>query len=180
MKISIFFKKEGFTLIELIVVFSIIALLSASGIAGFVTFSRSQTVTTTVQDVKNMLVAARSEAFAQVSSACPSGQIFNGTEVIFCHTLEFGSPVSCPQCLGNTDYEMDLLCGGTASPLILLQKKKLPAATTITVNQVIHQPFCPTFTFQPISGGVIDNGTITISAYGKSQTVTVSRTGVVQ
>src|SRR3989344_5954196 len=61
----------GFTLIELIVVFSIFSILSALGLASFVTYSRAQAVTTERNNLIQTLNVAKSRAQSQVKpSTC--------------------------------------------------------------------------------------------------------------
>src|SRR5579872_5583919 len=63
---SIINHQWGFTLIELIVVFSVMVILSSIGIASFVVYSHSQAVDTNMKEFKTMLFTARSNALSQL------------------------------------------------------------------------------------------------------------------
>src|SRR5258708_37050931 len=97
---------KGFTLIELIVVFSIMAILAVAGLAAFVDFSRQQTINTVAQDVKTMVFSARSRAASQVS-LCPSGQTFNGYLILFCPKP---AGDACATCNISSGYQLDVRC----------------------------------------------------------------------
>lgn len=61
-------RQAGFTLIELLVVFSVIAILSAIGIAAFVSYSRSQQVVQTANNLKLLISQARFNALSVVKT----------------------------------------------------------------------------------------------------------------
>ena len=70
--------EKGFTLIELMVVFSILAVLSTIGVAAFVSFSRTQTLNAAASDIKSMLNLAKSRAYSQVKPSvtpCNTSQL---------------------------------------------------------------------------------------------------------
>lgn len=162
----------GFTMIELLVVFSIIAIISSVGLAGFSSFSKEQTMKTTVDDIRAMLHSARSYTYSQLNS-CGNSQQFSGYQVVFCKT----NKGSCSTCLGTNDYELDILCNGSPynSPI---QSKKLPANITVTAA------VCKSYTFQPITNTVVssDNQNVTVSYNGSSfsKIISVSQLGIVQ
>lgn len=58
-------KCNGFTIIELVVAFSVIIVLSLAGIAASVSYSRAQSLTTAVQELKSVLNQAKSYAQSQ-------------------------------------------------------------------------------------------------------------------
>ena len=59
-------KSEGFTLLELIVVFSIIAILSTIGVASYTSYARQQLLQGAVNDLSAVLNTAKSKASSQV------------------------------------------------------------------------------------------------------------------
>lgn len=165
----------GFTLIELIVVFSVMAILATAGLAAFVDFSRQQTINTVAQEIKTMVFDARSRASSQVS-LCPSGQQFNGYLVLFCPTSG-----SCTSCASGADYQLDIRCNSTDT-LVAGTAKKLPPKITIT-------PESHTLLFSPITGTVsspcdspaASSWNINVSGFGKpAQTVSVYSSGIVK
>lgn len=67
---------KGFTLIELIIVISIVAVIATSGVAAFIQYSRSQTLDLARNEVVSMLNTARSQAQSQViPNDCTSNSI---------------------------------------------------------------------------------------------------------
>lgn len=165
----------GFTLLELIIVFSIIAILSTFGVTGFVTFSREQTLNTTTQDIKTMLAAARSYSLSQLTAQCQFKGSFSGFQVQFCPV-----PTSGCSCQGGYEgsgsyYELDILCDNAViAPS--LEHKKLPLNVTTTAQ-------CKSYTFQPITGNVSGAGTFSVlynvPGFSKTKTITVTTQGVI-
>lgn len=170
--------QKGFTLIELIVVFSIMSILALIGIAGFVSYSRTQTLNNTVADIKTLLASARSYTSSQVSTNCPSGETFTGYQVRFCTTYSGSTKQVCGQCSAKADYELDLVCNNTVVyPSVVT--KQLPASVQVVGS------LCQYFQFNPISSAVVGAGSITVqyNVSGniiKSQTISVSSAGLVQ
>src|SRR4030042_4548027 len=72
---------RGFTLIELIVVFSILSVLSAAGLASFVTYSRTQAVTNERNNLILILNVAKARAQSQIKPSSCSTQTLRGYEV---------------------------------------------------------------------------------------------------
>lgn len=173
-------KQAGFTLVELIVVFSIMVLISSLGLAGFVNFSREQTLKSTAQDIKSMLISARAYSLSQLNS-CGNHQ-FSGYSVYFCNT----NNVQCGSCRGiypNGDqeryYELDILCDGVPDANNPKQYKKLPANVTVNAST------CKSYTFEPITSAVVasdGNQSISVSYDNTSysQTITVTPQGVIK
>lgn len=168
--------KIGFTLIELIVVFSVMAILSTAGLAAFVSYSRQQTINTVTQEIKTMLFDARSRASSQVS-LCATGQSFDGYLVIFCPKNDTCAPCS----LGPTPgYQLEKRCGGVDT--IAGIEKPLPPNVTVV-------PDSHNILFGPVSGTVspqcdglaANHWNIAVSGYGKTQqTITVNDTGIIK
>lgn len=178
MKAAAFLRKEnGFTLIELIVVFSIMSILALIGIAGFVNYSRVQALNSAVADIKTMLSSARSYTGSQVSTQCAAGQQFGGYQVRFCTTYSGGNKQSCGQCTAGVDYELDVICNNTVS-FPSVQTKKFPPGVRVNAN------VCQSFQFNPISSSVTGAGNFTvqfnITGYVKSQTISVTSSGLIQ
>lgn len=147
---------RGFTLIELILVFSMIGIISIFGIASFISYNKSQTLNTAVSDVTAMLNLAKSRASSQFKPTggnCDSRPL-DGYQVVFT----------------TTTYSLNAICGGSVDSLTN------PAKT-------LSQPFTfdasRTFLFHSLSGGVdcapTSCGTaITINGYSGQATKTIT------
>jgi prepilin-type N-terminal cleavage/methylation domain-containing protein len=159
--------KNGFTLIELIVVFSVIAVLSTIGIASFVSYSRAQTLQQATNDFISVLNTAKARTAAQVkpSPECASSSTLQGYSVTV--TLTGSS---------NT-YALNVICSGVTTSI-----KTVSLPTGVTFNSAIATP--PTTTtnvrFSVLSGGVTGSGNIVIYSYGSTKTVTVNSVGGIQ
>jgi len=187
--------QKGFTLIELIIVFSIMSILSTIGIASFVTYSHSEAVDTTMKDIKTVLFTARSRAGSQLKQGtCASSNLqLQGYEVLFCCTTN-----GCPTCYQpsqqtgqgdyqpNPDYEMNIVCanadGSGATHEVVSSKKFAPNISFVSGVQTT----ATSFFFQSVTGAVTTNNTsanpseVAISGYGITKMATVSASGVVQ
>lgn len=165
-------KNYGFTLIELVVAFSVIALLSTVGIASFVSYSRSQALSVSVKDLVNTLNLAKSRSLSQVLPSQCLGQSLIGYEVKLCSLPSS----SCPP-LADYSYELNVVCLGIIVPPI--ETKKLPVGISFDENQTTTTSFL----FPILTGGVNmggGDGTIVLSGYGQTRTITVNSSGVIQ
>lgn len=151
---------KGFTLIELIVVIAVTAVLSIVGIAAFVTYSQTQALTTSVQDVASVLNVAKSRAQSQVKpqvGPCASG-ILDGYKVTV---------------TSNTTYELSAVCGG--NDFQIAEQKK-----TLGKNVTFSSPVGSAFFFRVLSGSVEGAPEVAVSAYGKTKAITVNSSGKIQ
>lgn len=137
-------------MIELMIVFSILAILSTVGVAAFVSFSRTQTLNAAAGDIKSMLNLGKSRAYSQVKPStppCNTNQL-DRYQVKICKIAGVSSGV----CINteDADYELDVRCGGNyVSPPI--KTGKLPGGYRIE-----NSP--STFSFPVLTGGIIFDG----------------------
>lgn len=157
----------GFTMIELLVVFAIMAVLSILSIASFSSYNTIQKLTTTMLDVKTSLQYAKSQTASQVN-ICASGQQFVGYKVLLC--CQGGS---CPTCLSQNDYEVDIVCSGGSS---FVSGKKLPQG--ITIDKTNATSF--SVLFSPLSGAVTGAGTFVLKQGAVSKNIGINALGVIQ
>ncbi len=155
---------RGFTLIELLVVFSIIAVLSGIGIVSFVTYSHSQQVNQTGNNIKLLVSQARFNAL----SAVKTNQDLNGN-TISCGSDSLGGYTI--NMLGNSQMELNQLCENVSPSrirlLVLPNNLTFSAATTCT--QVHFSPLSSTV------GGAPCN--IVVIGYGQTKTITIDSGG---
>lgn len=142
--------QHGFTLIEIMVVFAIMGILSVISIAGFTVFNETQTLQTASSDVVSLLNLAKSRALSQVTASCPD--TLRGYEVKF----------SLP-----STYELWVKCD--VSP-IFIESKKLPKNIEFTSGTT------SLFFFPVITGGGTV-GQIILEGYGRSKTIDVDEVG---
>lgn len=156
---------RGFTLIELIVVFSVIAVLSTIGVASFVSYSRAQTLQQATNDFITVLNTAKARASAQVkpSPTCISTSALQGYSV----TVNI---------VART-YSLNVICSGTTTAI---STSTLP--TNVSFNSAAGIP--PTTTtnvrFSVLTGGVTGTGNVVLSSYGATKTVTINSVGGIQ
>lgn len=176
----------GFTLIELIIVFSLMTILSTIGIASFVNYSHAQEVQTTIQDIKTTLTTARSRALSQLmqGSCATNGLQLQGYEVLFCNVLS----QSCyaPQDIANPDYELNIVCansdGSGVTHEVVYDKK----FSNTNIQYSTSKTTASSFFFSAVTGAVTTNNTtsnpsqISIQGYGITKVATSSATGVIQ
>lgn len=157
--------QRGFTLIELIVVFSVIAVLSTIGVASFVGYSRAQTLQQATNDFITVLNTAKVRASAQVkpSPTCLTTSTLQGYSV----TVNI---------VART-YSLNVICSGTTTSI---STTTLP--TNVTFNSASGIP--PTTTtniiFSVLTGGVSGIGNVVLSSYGATKTVTINSVGGIQ
>ncbi len=158
---------NGFTLIELIVVFSVMAIIATISLASFDSYTNSQKLRTSVLDIKTLLQQARSESINQLKPASCTGTL-QGYEVRIC--------------AGNTcnnsanDYELDALCSVVPNG-ILISGSTFPSGVTLDANGTTQK----SFRFIPITGGIVQGGTIMLDgANSAKQSIVLTTSGVIQ
>lgn len=162
------FNNRGFTLIELIVVFSVIAILSTIGVVSFVSYSRIQTLQQATNDFVNVLNTAKARSISQIKpSQCNSASTLNGYVVIVNVAANF--------------YTLNVVCSGITSSL---STTALPV--NVSFNSATSTP--PTTTtsifFSVLTGGIIGAGDVVFSYPSVSgiqpKTVTITSVGGIQ
>lgn len=158
------FNNKGFTLIELIVVFSVMAVLSTVGIASFSSYSRAQVLQQATNDLVNTLNTAKVRAGSQTKpSQCLSASVLQGYSV----TINIAART----------YSLNVVCSGTS---IVLSTSVLPV--NVAFNQSTGTPPTTTtsVTYPVLTGGVKGSGNIVLSSYNQTKTITICPVGGIQ
>jgi Tfp pilus assembly protein FimT len=146
----------GFTLIEMLVVFSLLFTFSTVGIASYVQFTNNQSLDASVGEFSTMLNTARVRAVSQVipeaATSC-AGQTLQGYQISL---MPWGK-----------DYEIDILCGGN---VVALNKQKL--SNNICFNSSSNTPV-----IFNVTDGTTKPSTITINGVGKSKVIGIDNAG---
>lgn len=155
-------KLGGLTLIELIIVTAVIGIMAAIGSSTFLSYSRTQKLQTAANDLVTVLNVAKSNSFSQLISF-PTTNCLNkrldGYEVI----------ITIP-----SSYKINVVCSGVTVDRYQVLAKSLP-------NNIEFDPISQTFFFFPVlTGGVIGSGTVQLSGFGQTRSVTVTNAGVIK
>ncbi|HKC14734.1 MAG TPA: prepilin-type N-terminal cleavage/methylation domain-containing protein [Patescibacteria group bacterium] len=154
-----FRQQFGFTLIEIIVVFAIIAIISTVAVASFVNYNKTQNLQVAVSDVTSILTLARSRALSQAKPAdkCNDQTTLNGYKVtLFMQT---------------NSYQLDVVCSNVNYKI---QSVNLPK------NVVFDNRTTSSFFYFPVivNGVYMDgDGKIYLTGYGNTKIITVDKLG---
>ena len=154
----------GFTLIELLVVFSIIAVLSGIGVASFVSYSHSQQVNQTANNIKLLISQARFNALSSVKT----NQDLSGNTVTCGADALGGYTINI---LGNSQVELNQLCDNVNPSRIklLVLPNNLTISGSTTCNQIHFSPLSASAQGAPCN--------IALTGYGITKTISVDTGG---
>lgn len=185
--------QQGFTLLELLIVFSIMVILSAVGIASFVSYSHSQSVDTSMKEFKAILFNARSRAQSQLrDSTCfssgftGSGYVLQGYRVVVCCPSGSSSCVGSNTCVDpKANYELDAVYSYPDGSGVSYQTCESKKFSDPNVSFVASTTTATTITFTSVTGAVSSNAPssmvqVGLAGYGFTKLATVSATGVIQ
>ncbi len=157
---KILFNSRGFTLIELIVVFSVISILSTVGIASFIDYSRSQSLQTSASNFAVILDLAKSRTSSQVKPSECLGSL-NGYQV---------------DILSDTTYSLSVYC----PEVHLIQTTTLPDRGNIKFDLGLGQTTTTSIFFPIITSGVRGAGNVVLTGYNKSRWVCIDPRGIIK
>lgn len=158
--------QKGFTLLELVIVFGIIGIISVIGFSAFTSYSRVQVLDQSATEVRSALEKAKFDALSRVKpEVCDTSYPISGYEFMLCNGTD-------PSCQG--DYEVRALCvpgPGQSSTRIL--SGTLPDSVAI----VQSAETCPAISYNILNG--YENGAceIILTAYGNTRKVIVDEVG---
>lgn len=149
--------QSGFTLIEMIVVFAVITILSTIAIVSFVNYNKSQILQVGVSELQSAFNLARSRAVSQTKPSQCDQQILNGYKIVLN--------------VSQNTYDMYAVCSDTF-------EYKIGVTSKLPKNVVFSpDPTSTSFFFPIIVSGVQTPGTIYLTAYEVTRTITVDSTG---
>lgn len=156
--------QSGFTLIELIIAISILAILATAGVASLVTYSRKETIVTAYQDVLSSFNEAKLTAASQVKpndASCIS-QPLDGYQI---------------EISAQNSYKLEAVCGGN---IAVVETKTLPANVIFSLSPA-------TFIFTVIKGTVESTSPLPVNLtikydpskinYSYSKTISIYKDG---
>lgn len=144
---------RGFTLLELVVAFSIMAVISTIGIASFVSYSQAQILQQAENDLLTALNTVKSLSNTQVTAypannlSCLAGQSFGG----------YGLKIVAATPPAANYYYFYIICSGTKSPHTTYQTflpKNIYFDSTNTTTTDVSFPI--------LTGGAVGSGNIVI------------------
>lgn len=141
--------QRGFTIIELLVSLSVVAILSAIGIASYIETSRSATLESASADLKSTLVQARSKALSQDT---PESCLLKGYQVE----------------ITSDGYTLQAECETRTENI---KSEQFPVNVTASPETTIYFPI--------LTGGA-SGGSVSLSAYGKTRTITIDKNGTIR
>ena len=158
------FNNRGFTIIELIVVFSVIAILSTIGVASFVDYSRAQALQQATNDFVNVLNIAKSRAYSQNKSFNQNGVTYTCLGTLGGYFVKI--------LLASNQYQLGILCSGSdiLGPPITFPQNVVYTGSGGLVNSRVF--------FNVLTGGV-SGGAVIIKSYSSFKTVTVDSVGII-
>lgn len=148
---------QGFTIIELLVVFSVLIVISGVGLVSFSNYSNTQSLNQAREDVLQFYKVAK---FNAVSSVKPDLAQCNSSTI---SQYKMQLCAKTGSCLSTDTYEMDAVCG---SQTVKIQSKKLPA--TISLGGATT---CTTVTYN-IQTGITTGLPCAVELSGYGQTLT--------
>lgn len=156
---------RGFSIIELLVAFSMVSVLSTIGYVAFVSYSKRQIIVQTAANVKQAVDLARFNAASSVKqpSVCVADELYS-YKLNFCLNVPSCAPAS---------YEMVAICGSREE---VLESKVFPE--NVAASNVPGSNNCSTIIFDLISGN--SQGLpceMYINGYGNQNKVSIDSIG---
>jgi type II secretory pathway pseudopilin PulG len=147
---------KGFTLTELIIIFSIISVISILGIAGFSSYNQVQTLESAASEFVNTLNLAKSRALSQIKEPCSASQTLDGYNV--------------QVLISSNSYALNVECSGGSTNVYV---KRLPK------NISFDQSSKNVFSFPILKGGAREAGQVIILGHGRQKVIDISSLGII-
>ena len=170
--------QKGFTLIELIVVFTVLAILSTIGVISFVSYSRAQVLNQATNDLVQALNTAKSLSASQLKTVNKNGKTL---ECLDYQTLNgYGVQINASD-TSHEYYALYISCTGngvnapeTTDPL---WQTPLPQNVSFDTTDTVATNIADVF-FPVLSGGTTTKGndnadSIVLTSYGSTRTIRI-------
>lgn len=150
--------EKGFSLLEMIIVLSVLTILATIGIASFSSGSKTASMETASSDVVSVFQLARSRAISQVKP----------DDVMVCNGELLGYEVDIDT--NTNEYALKVACGSRENSNVIVNK--------VLPNNVTFNSSSQTSFFFPIlTGNVEGSGVVTINGYGMTRSITIDTVG---
>ncbi len=144
---------RGFTLIELVVVFAAVGIITSLGLASLASYGNKQTIETAALDVADIFNLARSRSLSQVKPTVCGNNILTGYQVDIT--------------IAANQYAISAVCGSAYQ----IDSKKLPQNVSFASSSTT------TVIFPLLSGRPSSSSQVVITGYGATKTINVNTTG---
>ncbi len=157
-----FKKLRGFTMIELLIIVSVVGLLSSMGAGLYRDYGETKRVSTAGEDVASLLNVAKTRAMSQIKPAVCGGAELDGYRVVTCSGGCSG---------GVYTYQLEAFCGGSGYRVGNIYK--LP--TNVSFGSTLQQSVL----FRTLTGAAQATSDITVSSGSKTMTISTSKAGLI-
>ncbi len=169
-KVQVKSQKSGYTLVELLVVVSIMGILMTAGISSYRKFSQKQILATAVRELKsNLRLASTNASVGYKGERCPCGLGGDGA----CGTVDDPTISGWGATFAADQYSVYGKC--TTGAAFASKVTKLPESVAIN-------PLPPTILFKVLQQGTDRAGDVVISlkGFGETPSVTVTTGGEIR
>jgi prepilin-type N-terminal cleavage/methylation domain-containing protein len=149
-------KKNGFTLIEFLIVFAISSVMLSISVNSFNTYNNTQIHNTSVTGVVSMLNSARAKSISQVKPEVCGSNVLDGYEV----------RITIP----GPNYVQNVVCGGSRH---VMQQGKLNSRVSFSNTSATN------IFFDVATGIVTSPGAIGLTGPSKASTISVDKIGII-
>lgn len=154
---------QGFTIIELLVVFTIAVILSGSGYVALTSYSRRQALDQIADDAKGAINQAKYSAVSKTKPTACGGNILTEYKFIICSAQN-------PCTTSNVTYETDAICAPLAPAIY---SKKIPSSILIDQTNTT----CKTLSYNTLTGFDGTGCKIVFTGYGLTKSVIIDNSG---
>lgn len=162
---------QGFSIIELLVVFAVMGILSTASIVSFNAYNNTQVVSNTAKEIRQMLSNAKSKAQTQTKPQGCTGSLL-GYKMRFCSNIS--------SCNGN-NYDLLAVCTNEdgEEELIKVNPKEGGPPNTLPDNVSFDESMVlpKEMFFKVLNGGVEGNVDIILNGYDQQRVIKVDASG---